>query len=255
TPPAPRRTLSGKRASASGLQGFLTRTTSDMEASNPRVQTLPAFQGLPTVQEQTESAQTRGDDEVSDFGEDQDQPVEEPQPPTTSQTPRVQPPAGRDEVFEETFGDTFSPLRSGHHPSEFQSPERQLASRGSGRFEAEQDDSPQQIRARRSLLSTPSSRFKQASPNRSESMQRAQTPTRSWTIRSRGRPSPLQRQGESSFSVAASQPSISKWAAERADSERDMRDTEAQIWSNAGPAGPTRLLAQRSYAPTSRPGD
>ena len=53
------------------MQGFLTRTTSDMEASSSRVQTLPAFQGLPTVQEQTESAQPRGDDEVSDFGEDQ----------------------------------------------------------------------------------------------------------------------------------------------------------------------------------------
>lgn len=53
------------------LQGFLTRTTSDMEASSSRVQTLPAFQGLPTVQEQGESAQPRGDDEVSDFGDDQ----------------------------------------------------------------------------------------------------------------------------------------------------------------------------------------
>ena len=53
------------------LQGFLTRTTSDMEASSSRVQTLPAFPGLPTVQEQGDSAQPRGDDEVSDFGDDQ----------------------------------------------------------------------------------------------------------------------------------------------------------------------------------------
>ena len=78
----------------------------------------------------------------------------------------MQPPAGRDQVFDETFGDTFSPLRSGQPPSDIRSPDRQLASRGSGRFEADQDDSLPQMRARRSLLSTPSSRFKQASPAR-----------------------------------------------------------------------------------------
>ncbi len=43
-------------------------------------------------------------------------------------------------------------------------------------------------------------------------------------------------------------------AAERADSERDMRDMEQQYFSNGSPSGPTRLLAQRSYAPASRPG-
>ena len=42
--------------------------------------------------------------------------------------------------------------------------------------------------------------------SRSESLQRQQTST----IRAR-QPSPLQRMGESSFTVAASQPSISKW--------------------------------------------
>ncbi|KAK9849006.1 hypothetical protein WJX84_001448, partial [Apatococcus fuscideae] len=88
TPPAPRRTLSGKRQPSSNLQGFLTRTTSDVEASDARVQTQPAYQGLPTVQEQGESAQQRDDDEVSDFGQDQEQPAPELPPPTSSQTPR-----------------------------------------------------------------------------------------------------------------------------------------------------------------------
>ena len=53
------------------LQGFLTRSESDMAASDGKVQTQLAYPGLPTVQEQGEGIQQRNDDEVSDFGDEQ----------------------------------------------------------------------------------------------------------------------------------------------------------------------------------------
>ncbi len=42
-----------------------------MAASEARIQTQPAYQALPTVQEQGEGKQQREDDEVSDFGDEQ----------------------------------------------------------------------------------------------------------------------------------------------------------------------------------------